>query len=172
MKMMFNKNIKAVSPVIATILMVAVTVVLAAVLYVMVIGMDPGSTELAPLGSWLEPNPISNSSIIYTFGTFSQKTEVTEAKIIIIQGDNQTYFEFPGRLTNSTTTLTKVGDTSGTLNVVYEDNSFMGNTINQGDKLILTGLSSDTVYEIKLFHKPTNQVMSMTGYSNLFETNP
>ena len=43
MKKMWKKNNKAVSPVIATILMVAITVVLAAVLYVMVMGFG---------GSW------------------------------------------------------------------------------------------------------------------------
>lgn len=41
---------EGVSPVIATILMVAITVVLAAVLYVMVIGMTPTGKLVAPLG--------------------------------------------------------------------------------------------------------------------------
>jgi len=50
MKRIYRKDEDAVSPVIATILMVAITVVLAAVLYVMVIGMgDTGSIE-TPLG--------------------------------------------------------------------------------------------------------------------------
>ncbi|HPD09254.1 MAG TPA: type IV pilin, partial [Methanomassiliicoccales archaeon] len=41
---MWKKNTKAVSPVIATILMVAITVVLAAVLYVMVMGFGGSDT--------------------------------------------------------------------------------------------------------------------------------
>ena len=169
---MFKKDNSAVSPVIATILMVAVTVVLAAVLYVMIAGMSPGSTELAPMGSWLEPQVNNNSSVTYTFGTFSQDIKVTEAKIVLIQGDNQTFFEFPGQLTDDSTTLSKMGDTSGTLNMVYEDGNYQGSNINQGDKIIITGLSPDTVYEIKIFHKATDQVISMVGYSNLFETMP
>jgi len=47
MKKMWKLNNKAVSPVIATILMVAITVVLAAVLYVMVMGFG-GDTNQAP----------------------------------------------------------------------------------------------------------------------------
>ena len=50
MKKMWKKNSKAVSPVIATILMVAITVVLAAVLYVMVMGMSGGDEETTPTG--------------------------------------------------------------------------------------------------------------------------
>ena len=50
-----KKRTDGVSAIIATILMVAVTVVLAGVLYVMIIGLGGGGgDELAPLGS----NPI------------------------------------------------------------------------------------------------------------------
>ncbi len=51
MKKMWKKNNKAVSPVIATILMVAITVVLAAVLYVMVMGFGSGGSNDTPTGS-------------------------------------------------------------------------------------------------------------------------
>jgi len=51
MKKMWKKNTKAVSPVIATILMVAITVVLAAVLYVMVMGFGGGGSNETPSGS-------------------------------------------------------------------------------------------------------------------------
>jgi archaeal type IV pilus assembly protein PilA len=50
MKKMWKNN-KAVSPVIATILMVAITVVLAAVLYVMVMGFGGSGTTSAPTAS-------------------------------------------------------------------------------------------------------------------------
>jgi len=51
MKKMWKLNNKAVSPVIATILMVAITVVLAAVLYVMVMGFGGGGADETPSGS-------------------------------------------------------------------------------------------------------------------------
>ena len=51
MKKVWRMNDNAVSPVIATILMVAITVVLAAVLYVMVMGMTPDHSAGAPQAS-------------------------------------------------------------------------------------------------------------------------
>jgi len=49
MKAIIRKDVQAVSPVIATILMVAITVVLAAVLYVMVSGLISGPTTTKPV---------------------------------------------------------------------------------------------------------------------------
>ncbi len=49
MKAIIRKDERAVSPVIATILMVAITVVLAAVLYVMVSGLISGPTSTKPV---------------------------------------------------------------------------------------------------------------------------
>jgi flagellin-like protein len=51
MKATWRKNANAVSPVIATILTVAITVVLAAVLYVMVMGIGPDQNVGAPQAS-------------------------------------------------------------------------------------------------------------------------
>jgi len=65
MKKMWKKNEAAVSPVIATILMVAITVVLAAVLYVMVMGMTDDPTEKAPTGVLGDPNVSVNATAGY-----------------------------------------------------------------------------------------------------------
>jgi flagellin-like protein len=58
------KNKKGVSPVIATILMVAITVVLAAVLYVMVMGMMSGpGTVSEPLGMYAKYVSWTNATV-------------------------------------------------------------------------------------------------------------
>ena len=74
MKTVFGrKNKSAVSPVIGTILMVAITVVLAAVLYVMVAGLGPGQQNIPPTavlqggGSWAAGS--INSSYTFTVST-------------------------------------------------------------------------------------------------------
>lgn len=64
MKKAWRKNEAAVSPVIATILMVAITVVLAAVLYVMVMGMT-GPTEKGPTGVLGDPSVSVNVTAGY-----------------------------------------------------------------------------------------------------------
>jgi len=68
-----RKNKSAVSPVIGTILMVAITVVLAAVLYVMVAGLGPGQQSIPPTavlqggGSWATGS--LNTSYTFTVST-------------------------------------------------------------------------------------------------------
>ena len=55
-----RKDEKAVSPVIATILMVAITVVLAAVLYVMVTGLLAGPGATRPQVTFGQPDAVTN----------------------------------------------------------------------------------------------------------------
>jgi flagellin-like protein len=82
------KNNKAVSPVIATILMVAITVVLAAVLYVMVMGFGSGGTTSAPTASLTtsgsklilsisKPYALADGSITFMIG--ASTTKITTA---------------------------------------------------------------------------------------------
>ncbi len=58
MKTIIRKDEEAVSPVIATILMVAITVVLAAVLYVMVSGLIGGPSTSKPTVAFATPAPL------------------------------------------------------------------------------------------------------------------
>ncbi len=92
MRTIVRKNVEAVSPVIATILMVAITVVLAAVLYVMVsglIGGGPGGTpnqigitRTSSGGNWIltvtsVTGTMTNSSVFVTL----QKSDGTSTNI-------------------------------------------------------------------------------------------
>ncbi|HIH76603.1 MAG TPA: type IV pilin [Methanomassiliicoccales archaeon] len=96
MKKMWKLNNKAVSPVIATILMVAITVVLAAVLYVMVMGFGSGGGDETPSGSLtytttatgyrisiasISENDISNTSVVWLINgvEFDDDTNITWA---------------------------------------------------------------------------------------------
>jgi len=69
-----RKNCEAVSPVIATILMVAITVVLAAVLYVMVMSFGSGPAQ-PPLGSMTTVTKLSPTTYRIDFGLFSPETK-------------------------------------------------------------------------------------------------
>jgi flagellin-like protein len=121
MKTVFGrKNKSAVSPVIGTILMVAITVVLAAVLYVMVAGLGPSNTNQPPTavlqggGSWS-----SNATVAtYTF-TVSTVTP-TSANI------NPTQLEYIVSNSANTPLYSGVANQSTvvsgfTINVVYQD---------------------------------------------------
>jgi archaeal type IV pilus assembly protein PilA len=81
-----RKNREAVSPVIATILMVAITVVLAAVLYVMVMGFG-GGTANTPTGAFTgTPQSVVPTSYRLTFGVVSPETKFTDCKVTITIG--------------------------------------------------------------------------------------
>jgi len=83
-----RKDGKAVSPVIATILMVAITVVLAAVLYVMVMGFGGPSTQ-TPTGSFTgTPQAVTTPADGYklTFGVLSPSTKFVDCKVVVTIG--------------------------------------------------------------------------------------
>ncbi|MEE9592066.1 MAG: archaellin/type IV pilin N-terminal domain-containing protein, partial [Thermoplasmata archaeon] len=111
-----RKNRKAVSPVIATILMVAITVVLAAVLYVMVSGLvsGPGSTPTAigvsvsqtPDGTnWqlvFADVPAGKAPAAVSLVIFSSSGTVlfTKTAIDTLSGTNETYVQIDGAATS------------------------------------------------------------------------
>ncbi|MBM3299544.1 MAG: type IV pilin N-terminal domain-containing protein [Deltaproteobacteria bacterium] len=101
-----RKDSEAVSPVIATILMVAITVVLAAVLYVMVMGFG-GDGATAPTGSFTSVEKASSTTEKVRFGVITPDTKPTEIKIVI---ENTT-----SGSTETATYTFPVGDGSGAL---------------------------------------------------------
>ena len=159
----------AVSPVIATILMVAITVVLAAVLYVMVIGMSEGSGDTAPVGAMASMTATSNSTATLTFRTFSPVPPPMDNKVVLTPSDGGTTYEysFPNAPTAADTTMTATAGTTG----VYTDQNYGGNAISSGDYLKVTGLTSGITYTISIFHFPSDSVCSMTG-DVTFQTPP
>lgn len=82
MKKAWKRNEQGVSPVIATILMVAITVVLAAVLYVMVIGMTPPVIEGGtPLGLLQQGKNTTSVSILVADANTDAKVHGTEISL-------------------------------------------------------------------------------------------
>ena len=164
----------AVSPVIATILMVAITVVLAAVLYVMVIGMSEGSGDTAPVGTMASMTATANDAATLTFGSFAPIPSPMDLKIILTpSGSNASAttieLTFPNAPTSSDTQMTETGGVSPT--AVYSDLNYGGNAINSGDFIKIDGLSGGTTYTISIFHYPSDSVCSMTGGTS-FQTPP
>jgi len=80
-----RKNSEAVSPVIATILMVAITVVLAAVLYVMVMGFG-GPTTQTPTGSFTMVDAINPTTEKVQFGVITPQIQWADIKIVVANG--------------------------------------------------------------------------------------
>ena len=125
-----NRNEEAVSPVIATILMVAITVVLAAVLYVMVIGMG-GSSNVAVSGNWTDLAKVDSTHATLKFGTFTKDLKWTDIKITVANGTTSGTMTFDA---NPPTAITVTGTAFTAVATDLGANSL----INVGDYITLT----------------------------------
>jgi len=160
----------AVSPVIATILMVAITVVLAAVLYVMVIGFGSGGSS-TPAGAWTNVEATGSTTGKLTFGAFTEDVGPLDLKIFISHnGTADGEISFSGALGAQTTAMTWTPAVSTGATASYFDYNYQGNLINSGDYITLTGLDNGCTYVIEVFHVDTEATVSMTGDSGTFST--
>ena len=151
-----RKDAKAVSPVIATILMVAITVVLAAVLYVMVTGfLNPGAST--------KPNVFINtptalapaSGFGFTFGvsSVSEQKPIANYKVNFFVGST-------GSTSGAITMTASMSFTvSGTVYTVAFTDAAGEGSLTGGDSFTATkptALTSGTVYHVLLFWGATN----------------
>ncbi len=158
-----RKDAEAVSPVIATILMVAITVVLAAVLYVMVLGFG-GTSQQTPT-TQLTKGTISNG-VRLTLAAVSIETLWSDVTVLITDGSNNANW------INITTEDLDGGEvimhnyaskTLGSLAVFLNITDLAGNGYaNQGDSLALTAgsFASTTTYTVTLMYSPTSSEMT------------
>lgn len=132
----FRKDLRAVSPVIATILMVAITVVLAAVLYVLVSGYGGGTA--VPTAGFSSPERTGTFTYELTVAEISETYDIGEFKISITNGtavETGTVVDGP---------ITEITDTDVTF-VDVGGEGLMGS----GDYLVLV-FGGQYTYNVKL----------------------
>jgi flagellin-like protein len=168
-----RKDSEAVSPVIATILMVAITVVLAAVLYVMVLGFGGTSTQ-TPAATY-QKNTITNGQKITIVSITKTDVPWDDVKIQVSDGTNIAQWS-PTKAFQSST----VGhnySTSATLTglvVCVWLTDVSGNGYVSGTDYFTvftyggaTGFSSGTQYSAVLLYEPSGercgQAITFTG---------
>lgn len=153
---------EGVSPVIATILMVAITVVLAAVLYIMVIGLAPSGTNV-PTGVWGTKTPVSSTAYNVDFGKVSGEPRPMDLEIILVMNvTNQGTYSFQ---TNDDGDLAFVqGSGSDIGDIEYADLA-NNQKINTGDTLYLTNLAPQSDYQIKMMWAPTGDQITSGSFS-------
>ena len=142
-----RKDQEGVSPVIATILMVAITVVLAAVLYVMVIDIPPDGFDVDSGGSIEDIKIKSSDTVEIEFGAFQNK-EPVYLKLMLEDTDGKRIsFSWPGIPDTENFDMTS---SDQNVTAVYRDLLPVGNEINSGDSMLITGLASGMKYTIKV----------------------
>ena len=165
-----SRQDEAVSPVIATILMVAITVVLAAVLYVLVIGLVDGPPDTPPVGTWSSVDAESSTQGELVFGTFTYEVEPIEIKLIVkANGTEVGQITIPSNTGAAPQDMTWTNGPEGAT-ATYYDYSPESPIINQGDYITLSGLSPRTSYSFEVYHLPSQGICVMTGESSHFST--
>jgi flagellin-like protein len=166
-----RRKCEAVSPVIATILLVAITVILAATLYVVIFGFGGTAANRAPVGQ------ITRSSIPngykFTFTPVIPETTWSDVYVMLYAGNKSIVFD---NLTTSglasrsgLTTENLGGRTLGNMTVFMNVTDLVGNgRIDQGDSFTLTrsgGVFSNLVdYEVILMHRPSASQIFDAGF--------
>jgi flagellin-like protein len=156
-----RKDEDAVSPVIATILMVAITVVLAAVLYIMVIGLTPGGGTTVPTGQFGPYDEKSSTEVWLEFARVTPEPRPTQLEIVMIRnGTTQGTYNFPDNFDGQLNLVD--GTDVGTL--TYED--YLNNQrVNTGDEIKMTNLLPGTDYTCIMFWSPTGDQIASKDFS-------
>lgn len=161
-----RKDSDAVSPVIATILMVAITVVLAAVLYVMVLGFG-GSSTTTPAATYSKTTITAGQKITIVSIT---KTDVswTDVKVQLADGTNFAEWSPDGTNLDGGTALSSNLTTDGlsTLTVCCTVFDVAGNGYVSGSDYFqvftyggATAFSAAGAYTAVLIYEPTGEKM-------------
>ncbi len=139
-----RKDDKGVSPVIATILMVAITVVLAAVLYLMVSSFGGGDTS--QVSGTISVEKDSTTQAYIRFGKFSPTQDPLDVTIVINNGTEQSSYVFDSTGEEFVIDGTDDANTGSPLDFTTQN----VDEINNGDRVYFT-YDSGSEYEIQIF---------------------
>lgn len=157
---------EAVSPVVAEILLVAITVVLAAVIYLMASGLLGGTTSVPPVIALSGPGTYSGSShnATLTVAGTSQAVAISSYRFNVVVGGlygNATSFAASG-----VAATTSVAGT--TYRITWNDLDG-GGGLTQGDEIIVAGnglsLPASTTFDFLLFWSDGRQITHLAWTS-------
>ena len=158
-RMFIRKDEEGVTPVIATILMVAITVVLAAVLYIMVMGLGGGGTP-PPRGTFQPPVIKSSTEVNIDFGVITPEQRPMNLGINIESNDTK-----EGRYSFSSNDEGYLAFVGGTdvCDIRYTDLAD-NQWVNYGDGLRITSLSPGTEYKVTLIWTVKGDAITSTTF--------
>jgi flagellin-like protein len=164
-----RKDSEAVSPVIATILMVAITVVLAAVLYVMVMGFGTGGNT-APTGSFTNVQKATSTAEKAFFGPFNKDVKPSDIKIVLENqsaAQSSTYTMPTTDLTGNLALVAGGTPVTGVSGIAYTDLASDKKISNQ-DYLTITFTfsgSGSLSYKVSMIYVPTGDSVGSITFS-------
>ncbi len=138
-----RKRIEAVSPVVATILMVAMTVVLTALLYIMVLGMTGGDIGGSTRWGSVELLIVDDTTLDARFGKIEPQARPMDLKVIIEYDTNEGTYDFQ---TNGDGELVFASGID-ICDINYTDNAD-DNYVSSGDFLRVSNVPSGSVVKV------------------------
>jgi len=169
MKKMWKMKKDAVSPVIATILMVAITVVLAAVLYVMVMGFGTTGTQ-TPTGAFTGSPTNQTSGYRLQLGVVSPETNWNDCKLsLLVAGSTTSLSPVAITMGVGTGSVTISMGTGGakTYTITITDLAADGK-ISNGDSVMVKatgGFAATTAYSLSLVFNPSGGQICSQGWT-------
>ena len=162
-RMFIRKDGKGVSPVIATIVMVAITAVLAAVLYSMVSGC--ATLHPIPIGFWCNEKVVSSTEVTVEFGEMSREIRPMNLEFILIR-NNTTEARYGFSSNYDENLVLKNGPDIGTLTF---ENLKYNLCVDTGDRMRLTNLAPNSEYILKMIWAPSGDEMASVTFSTILE---
>ncbi len=151
-----RRDDSGVSPVIATILMVAITVVLAAVLYVMVTGLIGGGGTVKPVVTFTGASAQPDGSWKWTVADIDRSQSLASFEALLLAN---------GTTAISSTSL-ETCETGCGSGLVLTFTDLTGNdNFNGGDFFVLTGTNPDTDYTMNLIWTSTDDVIQTVTFT-------
>ena len=156
---------EGVSPVIATILMVAITVVLAAVLYVMVIGFGGSGTQ-TPAGVITATSITDAKNQKFTFSQFNPDAKWADLKLLVDDGTTTWGFT----MTHTAGTLNFTLATGATPTMFPSGSDLAGdNKVSAGDYISIringNGFTTGQTYKVQILYIPTGNKVCEKAFS-------
>ncbi len=159
-RIFIRRDEEGVSPVIATILMVAITVVLAAVLYIMVMYMVPPE-DVEPRGTWGPRRVLSATAVNVEFGMVTPEQKPMNLEIILLLNDS-----IEGKYSFSSNDDGALAFSGGT---DFCDISYVDLADNQkvsvGDMIQITNLYPGSSYTLMMIWGQSGGLIASTTFS-------
>jgi hypothetical protein len=154
-----KKTVVAVLAVVAV--LVVAQLVVTSLLYLAVLGLESGTEDEAPFGSFASLEPTSPTEATITFSRLSNDPEPMHLSITLGNGIQSGTYVFPSNDDGVTLSLIG-GDNVGT--ITYQDFAQNGK-VNLGDRLVLTELTPGSNYGILMFWDPTGEILDAQSFS-------
>jgi hypothetical protein len=140
--------------------MVAITVVLAAVLYIMVITI-PGGDVQPPVGSWGAKKVLSSTEVNVDFARVTPEQKPLGLKILLVRNETiEGTYSFASN--DDGALILSSGTDVGSL--AYSDLVDNGK-VNIGDKIMMTNLTPGSVYTIHMIWAHNGDRITQTTFS-------